>query len=243
MLGAQQPKFDFTIKNIMRGPEVYGREPRSVRWSRRRSVDLLPVADARLGLARPAVALIACAHRPGQARARHRRADGRGRAVVDNGRCIRPIARSRSSSSDGDLFIVDLKASTVRRLTETVAPETDARFSPTAQRRIRARQQRVLLEVALDGADRQLTDIRTPADAGRSGGAAPVAVVAEAEDVAEARTSLPRSRAAAAERNDATQHARDGSSASSSSVIRDRSATTPSAAPRSVTTRRAARDR
>src|SRR5450759_5169321 len=31
---AQRPSsFDFTIKNIMRGPELYGRAPDSVRWS------------------------------------------------------------------------------------------------------------------------------------------------------------------------------------------------------------------
>ena len=35
-LSAQQPtasKFDFSIKNIMRGPELYGRQPQDVRWS------------------------------------------------------------------------------------------------------------------------------------------------------------------------------------------------------------------
>src|SRR6266542_6172784 len=33
-LSAQQtPNFDFTIKTMMRGPEVYGRPPQSVRWS------------------------------------------------------------------------------------------------------------------------------------------------------------------------------------------------------------------
>ena len=33
-LGAQQTKpFDFSIKNIMRGPELYGRQPDNVHWS------------------------------------------------------------------------------------------------------------------------------------------------------------------------------------------------------------------
>ena len=33
-LAAQQkPAFDFTIANIMRGPEIYGREPANVRWT------------------------------------------------------------------------------------------------------------------------------------------------------------------------------------------------------------------
>src|SRR4051812_50077038 len=27
------PPFDFSIKNIIRGPEVYGRQPDNVRWS------------------------------------------------------------------------------------------------------------------------------------------------------------------------------------------------------------------
>src|SRR4051812_16696091 len=27
------PKFDFTIANIMRGPEIYGREPSNIRWT------------------------------------------------------------------------------------------------------------------------------------------------------------------------------------------------------------------
>ena len=31
-VAAQQP-FDFSIKNIMRGPELYGRVPQDVRWS------------------------------------------------------------------------------------------------------------------------------------------------------------------------------------------------------------------
>src|SRR5689334_14366109 len=34
LAGAQQPsKFDLSIPNIMRGPELYGREPQRVRWS------------------------------------------------------------------------------------------------------------------------------------------------------------------------------------------------------------------
>ncbi|MEO7367599.1 MAG: hypothetical protein ABIZ36_06565, partial [Gemmatimonadaceae bacterium] len=33
-LAAQTPSpFDFSIKNIMRGPELYGRQPQDVRWS------------------------------------------------------------------------------------------------------------------------------------------------------------------------------------------------------------------
>ena len=32
-LAAQTKPFEFTIQNIMRGPELYGREPQRVRWS------------------------------------------------------------------------------------------------------------------------------------------------------------------------------------------------------------------
>ncbi|MFL5479570.1 MAG: hypothetical protein ACJ79X_11185, partial [Gemmatimonadaceae bacterium] len=31
--GQQAKPFDFSIKNIMRGPELYGRQPGDVRWS------------------------------------------------------------------------------------------------------------------------------------------------------------------------------------------------------------------
>src|SRR5688572_2520593 len=33
LVPAQRPAFDLSIANIMRGPEVYGREPQRVRWS------------------------------------------------------------------------------------------------------------------------------------------------------------------------------------------------------------------
>ncbi|MEO7360589.1 MAG: hypothetical protein ABI120_09670, partial [Gemmatimonadaceae bacterium] len=33
VLSAQQKPFEFTIANIMRGPELYGREPANIRWS------------------------------------------------------------------------------------------------------------------------------------------------------------------------------------------------------------------
>ena len=40
----QQSTFDLSVRNIMRGPELYGREPSQVRWTaaRRRGCWLLP---------------------------------------------------------------------------------------------------------------------------------------------------------------------------------------------------------
>lgn len=51
--GAQLPRvssgegFDFSIRNIMRGPELYGRAPTNVRWLGRRDWELAsyPVED------------------------------------------------------------------------------------------------------------------------------------------------------------------------------------------------------
>ncbi|HTE48045.1 MAG TPA: hypothetical protein VK636_22570 [Gemmatimonadaceae bacterium] len=33
LLAQQSGAFDFSIKSMMRGPEVFGREPQNVRWS------------------------------------------------------------------------------------------------------------------------------------------------------------------------------------------------------------------
>src|SRR5687767_14920911 len=59
LLGQQAPAFDFSIKNIMRGPELYGRQPQSVRssaasrwfyftWRQRRTDWREPVTQSRV---------------------------------------------------------------------------------------------------------------------------------------------------------------------------------------------------
>ena len=98
--------FDFSIKNMMRGPELYGREPQAVRWS----ADgkwiyfnwLEPGSDWRLP-ARPFRVRAA----PGATPERLTNAQMDSLApLVDNGR-LSADGRRKVVSSGGDLYLVD----------------------------------------------------------------------------------------------------------------------------------------
>ena len=133
-LGAQKAaSFDFTIKNMMRGPEVYGREPQNVRWS----ADgkwiyfnwLEPGSDWRLP-ARPFRVRAAAGAKP--ERVTEAQMDSVA-PLLDNGK-LSPDGKTRIVSSAGDLFLVDVSAGTARRLTETLENETIPRSARTAAR-------------------------------------------------------------------------------------------------------------
>lgn len=104
----QRASFDFTIKNIMRGPEVYGREPQNVRWS----ADgrwiyftwLEPGSDWRL----PARAFRVRAT-PGAKPERVSETQMDSVApLLDSGR-FSADGRLKVVSSGGDLFVIDMK--------------------------------------------------------------------------------------------------------------------------------------
>jgi dipeptidyl aminopeptidase/acylaminoacyl peptidase len=173
-LPAQQTgAFDFSIKNIMRGPEVFGREPQNVRWS----ADgkwiyfswLEPGSDWRLPAKSFRVRATAGA-KP------ERVTDAQMDSVaplVDNGR-LSPDGRWKVVSSGGDLFLVDPNTAAVRRLTQTLEVESNPVFSADGREVFFTRDNNVY-SVALDGGlVRQLTDIRP------AGGAAAATVAAGA---------------------------------------------------------------
>ena len=174
-LAAQQAKFDFTIKNMMRGPELYGREPAQVRWSpdgRWIYFQWLPPGTDWREPMRP--------HRiRPQAGAQPERVT---QAHLDS---VGPLLAAGSTSRDrarrvvefrGDLFVVDLGSSAVRRLTETIATESAPRFSSDGQRVLFVRDGNAYSVDLASGATRQLTDIRgadqpaVPTPAGGRGG-------------------------------------------------------------------------
>ncbi|MBW7935367.1 MAG: prolyl oligopeptidase family serine peptidase, partial [Gemmatimonadaceae bacterium] len=74
---------------------------------------------------------------------------------------LAPDRARRVVSVRGDLYVVDLKRSTARRLTETVAFESNPRFSPDGQRVLFVRDGNAWSIELATGSTKQLTDLRT----------------------------------------------------------------------------------
>ena len=137
-LGAQAPVtpvarvssgdgFDFTIPNIMRGPELYGRAPTNVRWSAdSRWIHFLwnaPGTDWREPL-RPYRVRAAAGATP--ERLTIAQADSALPYVADGP--VSPDGRSRVVEANGDIYLVSFSG-VARRLTQTVANESRPTFS------------------------------------------------------------------------------------------------------------------
>ena len=158
-IGAQRTPmpFAFTIKNIMRGPEVYGREPQRVRWSADgRWIYFLwnePGTDWREPLA-PYRVRATAGSKP------ERVTDAQMDSVapaLESGR-LSADRRLRVASAQGDLYVVDLARGTTRRLTETLAEETSPTFSADGREVFFIRENNVYA-VGLDGGlVRQITE-------------------------------------------------------------------------------------
>ena len=160
VLGAQAPaRFELTIPSIMRGPEVYGREPEQVRWTADGRWIYFrwnePGTDWREPL-RPYRVRAQAGARPERVTAEHMDSVG---PLVQPGRPS-PDRTRRVVSYAGDLYVVDLARGAARRLTETAAAESDADFSADGRHVYFVRDNNVF-SVALDGGlVRQLTDVR-----------------------------------------------------------------------------------
>ena len=157
-LGAQQKSaFDFTIANIMRGPEVYGREPANVRWT----LDgkwvyfmwLEPGSDWRLPVRqfRVSTAPGAKPERVPQGAPEPVFADA-GRPSADG--------RTRLVATGGTIAIVDVASGTRRVLAQSTAPKTNVTFSANG-RDVLYTEGNNGFALSLDSTStRQLTDIR-----------------------------------------------------------------------------------
>jgi len=147
-----------SIPWIMRGPELYGREPQNVRWTpdgRFVYFDWLPAGSDYRARTRPFRA--AWGGAPEEVSLAH----------MDT---VAPLLtagdRSREGtrkvvSVRGDLFVVHLRTSAVRRLTQTVADELQPRFSVDGGTVYFVRDNNAFAFQLADGGIRQLTDIRT----------------------------------------------------------------------------------
>ncbi|MEP6730790.1 MAG: prolyl oligopeptidase family serine peptidase [bacterium] len=150
--------FDFTIKNIMRGPELYGRAPTNVRWSADGRWIYFqwnaPGTDWREPL-RPYRVRAAAGAVP--ERITLAQSDSALPYITEG--TLSPDGRSRAVDANGDLYLVQFKDGQARRLTQTVANETRPTFSADGKTIFFVRDGNAY-SMALAGGDvRQLTDI------------------------------------------------------------------------------------
>jgi dipeptidyl aminopeptidase/acylaminoacyl peptidase len=160
-VSAQQSKpFDFSIKNIMRGPELYGLQPDDVRWSADSKwiyfTWLEPGSDWR--------------EQPKQFRVRAMPGAKPERVSIQQEDSTGPrFARATRSHNgrysavefNGDIYVNDLTTGTTRRLTQTVEAERSPQFSSTDREIFFVRNNNVYALDLSNGFLRQLTDIRT----------------------------------------------------------------------------------
>src|SRR5687767_11163504 len=156
--GAQQ-SFDFSIKNIMRGPELYGRPPADVRWSADNKwiyfTWVTPGSDWRETPKRYRVRAV-----PGSKPERVTPAhfDSVGALVTAGDRDSN--GRHQAVEYNGDIYVTDMLRGTTRRLTETVARERQPQFSTDASKVYFIRDNNAYSIDLDDGFLRQLTDLR-----------------------------------------------------------------------------------
>ncbi len=164
---AQQPRFDFTIANIMRGPEVYGREPQNVRWTADGQwiyfMWLEPGSNWRLPArqfrvrAQPGAKPEPVA--PSEVAA-VQFADGQQSADK----------RKRLYVNGGTIVVHDVATRSNRIVSQTLEPKSNVNFSADARQVFYTAADNVFA-IALDsGSVRQLTDIRVRAAATGSAG-------------------------------------------------------------------------
>ena len=159
-LSAQQPTFEFSISNIMRGPELVGRPPQDVRWTadgRWIYFRWLEPGTAWREDLKPFRVRAVAGSRP--ERLTPAQMDSAAPLVAEGN-----LSRNRlfrAVEYDGDLYVVDMRRSSVRRLTDTRERESSPMFDASVQRVFFLRGDNAFAVDLTDGIVRQLTDIRT----------------------------------------------------------------------------------
>jgi dipeptidyl aminopeptidase/acylaminoacyl peptidase len=163
--------FEFSIKNIMRGPELYGRQPQRIQWSADSKWIYFNWNPPGTDWREPARPYRVRAAGGTPERVPDTQVDSVG-ALLESGERSRD-GTSRVVSSQGDLYIVSLPAGGVRRLTQTNGDERDPHFSADGRRVYFFRDNNVF-SIDLDGGlVRQLTDVRAgpaPKDSAKAQG-------------------------------------------------------------------------
>jgi dipeptidyl aminopeptidase/acylaminoacyl peptidase len=162
---AQPARFDFTIPNIMRGPEVYGREPTQVRWSPDGQwiyFQWLPPGTDYRETVKPYRVRAQVGTKPERVTDAH--SDSVAPLLAPG--AYSPDRARRVVEVRGDLYVVDVRSSIARRLTETLAQESSPRFAADGQRVLFVRDGNAYSVELSSGATKQLTDIRASDQAG-----------------------------------------------------------------------------
>lgn len=150
--------FEFTIENIMRGPEVYGREPEDVRWSpdsRYIYFRWLPPGSSWREQLRPYRVRAARGAQPEEVSPAHMDSVGPLLAPGEPS----PDRRRRVTAYEGDLWLVE--GARARRLTQTLDVERSPSWDRSGQRVFFLRGDNAYALDVATGFVQQLTDVRT----------------------------------------------------------------------------------
>jgi dipeptidyl aminopeptidase/acylaminoacyl peptidase len=163
-VSAQTPAFDLSVRNIMRGPELYGREPSQVRWSADGAwlyFRWLEPGAAWNETLKPFRVAPRAGATPERVTDAHM--DSVAPMLADGPRTR--DGRLRVVAALGDLWIHQIAGArvTLRRITETVGAESNARFSLDGRLVYFVRDNNAYAFDLATGLTRQLTDIRSGA--------------------------------------------------------------------------------
>lgn len=155
----QAPTFDFSIRNIMRGPELYGRQPENVRWSGdNRWIYFTWVEAGKDWREQPAQYRVRAVAGARPERVSIQQIDSTGPQFARGNRSHSD--RFSAVEFNGDIFINDLTTGATRRLTQTVATERNPQFSSRDDQVFFVRDNNIFSIDLAGGFLRQLTDIR-----------------------------------------------------------------------------------
>ncbi|MGI8509969.1 MAG: prolyl oligopeptidase family serine peptidase [Gemmatimonadaceae bacterium] len=158
--------FDFTIKNIMRGPELYGRPPEDVRWSAdNKWIYFSWVEPGKDWREQPAPYRVRAV--PGARPERITLIQRDSAAAYSSQGSLSPDRRRAAVAAGGDIYVVDYRNGSARRLTRTAARESSPVFSADGKTVFFVRDDNAYGVDLATGLTTQLTDLRTgiaPAD-------------------------------------------------------------------------------
>jgi len=159
-LAAQQPaSFDFSIKNIMRGPEIYGRPPQDTRWSADSKWIYFTWLEPGHSF-RDQPVLFRVRAIPGS---KPERVSIPAQDSIGASYTLGALSHDRRYAAvefNGDLYITDLTTGTSRRLTQTVAAERNPGFGLGDRILYFVRDNNIYSIDLSNGFLRQLSDIR-----------------------------------------------------------------------------------